>query len=124
MRVLVVDDSQMTRAAIREALRVFRCEEILEAENGEQAIAHLGRTAVDLVITDWTMPVIDGLTLLEAIRCARELRDLPVLMVTSIAERDKIVEALRAGISAYVVKPFAPATLQQKIAGLIAGRPR
>jgi two-component system, chemotaxis family, chemotaxis protein CheY len=120
MRLLIVDDSQMMRAAIREAVSPFGWDEVLEAENGEEAIGQLGRTAVDAIITDWSMPVMDGLTLVAAVRCTPDLRRTPILMVTSIAEKGKILEAVQAGISGYLIKPFAPATLQRKLAEIMA----
>jgi len=115
VRLLVVDDSSTMRRIIRNSLKVVGYEDILEAENGEGALARLQSEKVDLVITDWNMPVMNGLELVTAMRSTPALKEIPVLMVTTVAEKENILMAMQAGVTNYVVKPFDAATLKKKI---------
>src|SRR5207247_10414142 len=89
------------------------------AHDGEQALATLASEAVDLVITDWAMPSMSGPDLVRAIRSSPTHGKLPVLMITGIAQTEDIVEAIEAGVNGYIVKPFAPQTLKEKIQELM-----
>lgn len=115
VRLLVVDDSSTMRRILRNNLKSLGFEDIIEAENGEGALARLQSEKVDMVITDWNMPVMSGLELVTAIRGNPTLKQTPVLMVTTVAEKDEIVKAMQAGVTNYVVKPFDAATLKNKI---------
>ena len=115
MRLLVVDDSSTMRRIIRNNLKVVGYDDVLEAENGEGALARLQAEKIDLVITDWNMPVMNGLELVGAMRKAEAWKGTPVLMVTTVAEKDEILKAMQAGVTNYVVKPFDSATLKKKI---------
>lgn len=115
MRFLVVDDSSTMRRIIKNTLKAVGYDDILDAENGEGALACLQSEKVDLVITDWNMPVMNGLELVAAIRSSPTLKQVPVLMVTTVAEKDEILKAMHTGVNNYVVKPFDAATLKKKI---------
>lgn len=115
MRLLVVDDSSTMRRILRNNLKSLGYENTIEAENGEGALARLQSEKVDLVITGWNMPVMSGLELVTAMRGNPTLKQTPVLMVTTVAEKDEIVKAMQAGVTNYVVKPFDAATLKNKI---------
>ncbi len=115
MRLLVVDDSSTMRRIIRNSLKVVGYEDVLEAENGEGALARLQSEQVDLVITDWNMPGMTGLELVAAMRGTPALKQTPVLMVTTVAEKENILKAMQAGVNNYVVKPFDATTLKKKI---------
>jgi len=115
VRLLVVDDSSTMRRIIRNNLKVVGYDDVLEAENGEGALARLQAEKIDLVITDWNMPVMNGLELVGAMRKAEAWKGTPVLMVTTVAEKDEILKAMQAGVTNYVVKPFDSATLKKKI---------
>lgn len=119
MRLLVVDDSSTMRRIIKNNLKASGYDDILEAENGEGALARLQSEKVDLVITDWNMPVMTGLELVAAMRESPGLKETPVLMVTTVAEKDEILKAMRTGVNNYVVKPFDAATLKRKIDQLL-----
>ncbi len=122
MRLLVVDDSSTMRRIIRNNLKAAGYDDVVEAENGELALARLAAEGrVDVVITDWNMPVMNGLELVNAMRRAEAHRHTPVLMVTTVAERDEILKAMQAGVNSYVVKPFDSATLKKKIEQLLGG---
>jgi len=115
MRILVVDDFPTMRAITKKILKDLGFKEILEAENGEEALKILKSERIDLVISDWNMPKMDGLTLLKNIRSDPELKDTLVMMVTAEAEKQKVLEAVKLGVNGYVVKPFTPETLEEKI---------
>lgn len=119
MRLLVVDDSSTMRRIIRNNLKSLGFEDIIEAENGEAAMTRLQSEKVDIVITDWNMPVMSGLELVTAMRGNPTLKQTPVLMVTTVAEKDEIVKAMQAGVTNYVVKPFDAATLKGKLDRII-----
>lgn len=115
MRLLVVDDSSTMRRIIKNSLKAVGYDDIAEAENGEGAMARLQAEKVDLVVTDWNMPVMNGLELVTAMRNSPEMKQIPVLMVTTVAEKEEILKAMQAGVTNYVVKPFDAATLKKKI---------
>lgn len=115
VRFLVVDDSSTMRRIIRNNLKASGFDDAVEAENGEGALARLQADKVDFVITDWNMPVMNGIELVTAMRGNDALKATPVLMVTTMAEKDNILQAMQAGVTNYVVKPFDAATLKKKI---------
>lgn len=115
MRVIVVDDSSTMRRIIKNSLKAVGYGDVLEAENGEGALASLQSEKVDLVITDWNMPVMNGLELVAAMRGSPTLKQTPILMITTMAEKEEILKAMQAGVNNYIVKPFDAATLKKKI---------
>ena len=115
MRLLVVDDSSTMRRIIRNNLKAVGYEDVVEAENGESALARLTTDKVEVIITDWNMPVMNGIELVTKLRSLPEFQATPVLMVTTVAEKENILQAMQAGVSNYVVKPFDAATLKKKI---------
>ena len=119
MRVLAVDDSATMRRIIKNQLKQNGVEEVDEASNGREALLLLGRTQYDLVITDWNMPEMCGLDLVMEIRRMDSIKNIPILMVTTVSAKEDIVNALKAGVNNYVVKPFDAATLQAKVTQLV-----
>jgi two-component system chemotaxis response regulator CheY len=115
VRLLVVDDSSTMRRIIKNSLKAIGYDDVVDAENGQGALARLESEKVDLVITDWNMPVMNGLELVIAMRASPTLKQMPILMVTTVAEKEEILKAMQAGVSNYVVKPFDAATLKKKI---------
>ncbi len=122
MRILSVDDSPTMRRIMKNQLKQLGFDEIEEAENGRAALELLGSGAYDLVITDWNMPEMGGIDLVKEIRRTEPLKNLPILMVTTVSAKDDIVTALKAGVNNYIVKPFDAATLKGKIAQLSGAR--
>ncbi|MFA6149077.1 MAG: chemotaxis response regulator CheY [bacterium] len=114
-KILVVDDFLTMRRIVRNLLKQLGYENVVEAEDGEQAFVKLKGGGFGFVISDWNMPVLDGLGLIGKVRSDPELKDLPFLMVTAEAEKAKVIEAIRAGVSNYVVKPFTAEVLREKI---------
>ena len=115
MRFLAVDDSPTMLRIIVNTLRRLGYREVEQAYNGIEALQKLKKGGIDLVITDWNMPEMDGLTLVKAMREDPELKDVPVLMVTTRNVKQDIVEAVKAGACSYIVKPFTPQILREKI---------
>lgn len=113
MKVLLVDDSGTMRTIQHRCLNKLGIQDITEAEDGRQALDAFVKDAFDIVLTDWNMPNMDGLTLLKEIRAKN--REIPVVMVTTEAERARVVLAIQAGVSDYLVKPFTPDDLKAKL---------
>ncbi|XOZ33906.1 chemotaxis response regulator CheY [Halomonadaceae bacterium KBTZ08] len=115
MKILVVDDFSTMRRIVRNLLRDLGFNNIEEADDGNSALPMLRNGKFDFLITDWNMPGMSGMELLQAIRADENLKSLPILMVTAEAKRDQIVAAAQAGVNGYVVKPFTAAVLKDKI---------
>ena len=115
-RVLVVDDSSVMRQIIKKNLRELGFDNITDAEDGAAALKKLGDGAnIDLVVSDWNMPKMTGIDFLKAMRTDSNLKDIAFIMVTSEADKSKIVEAVQAGVSQYIVKPFNANQLEEKV---------
>lgn len=115
IKILVVDDFPTIRRIVRNLLKELGYSNVDEAEDGAMGLAKLKAGSYDFVISDWNMPNMDGLQMLQAIRADEALSHLPVLMVTAEAKKENIIAAAQAGASGYVVKPFTAATLDEKI---------
>lgn len=115
MRILVVDDFATMRRIIKNLLRDLGFANLDEADDGATALPLLKSGNFDFLITDWNMPIMEGIELLKEIRNDPRLCMLPVLMVTAEARREQIVMAAEAGVNGYIVKPFTAQTLEQKI---------
>jgi len=115
MKFLVVDDFSTMRRIVRNLLKELGFVNADEAEDGAIALQKLKAGGFDFVVSDWNMPNMDGLSLLQAIRADESLKKLPVLMVTAEAKKENIVAAAQAGANGYVVKPFTAATLDEKL---------
>ncbi|MCG3117632.1 MAG: chemotaxis response regulator CheY [Candidatus Manganitrophus sp. SA1] len=115
MKILVVDDMSSMRRIIKNTLKQLGYPNTDEAEDGDKALEMVRNAPFDLVVSDWNMPNMNGLDLLKAIRQDPKLSALPVLMVTTEAEMDHILEAIRSGVNSYILKPFTPETMKEKI---------
>ncbi len=115
MKVLVADDFATMRKIVRNILKQIGFDNILEAEDGQAAIQILRNENIGLVVTDWNMPNMTGLELLQKIRNDPQTAHLPVLMVTAEGLKENVVIAVKAGVNNYVVKPFTAEILQEKI---------
>jgi two-component system chemotaxis response regulator CheY len=121
LRVLLVDDSPMARKFIRQVLSNLGINAFLEADNGRQAAELLDHTAVDLVVTDYNMPEMDGQALIEHIRTHSWQKSLPVLMVTSETNQGRLAGVEALGVVGVCDKPFEPRTVRGLIKRLLAG---
>ena len=115
MKFLIVDDFSTMRRIVRNLLKELGYSNVDEAEDGAMGLAKLRGGQFDFVISDWNMPVMDGLTMLQNIRADPAMQHLPVLMVTAEAKKENIIAAAQAGANGYVVKPFTAATLDEKL---------
>ena len=115
LKFLVVDDFSTMRRIVRTLLKELGYTNVDEAEDGAIALQKLNSGSFDFVVTDWNMPNMDGLTLLQTIRRTPQLKHLPVLMITAEAKKENIIAAAQAGASGYVVKPFTAVTLAEKL---------
>ena len=115
LRFLVVDDFSTMRRIIRNLLKELGFNNVEEAEDGAMALKKLRDGGFDFVVSDWNMPNMDGLTMLQNVRADDILKDIPVLMVTAEAKKENIIAAAQAGANGYIVKPFTAATLDEKL---------
>jgi len=115
MKILVVDDFSTMRRIVKNILRQLGFVNIIEADDGSTALEILQREKIEFVVSDWNMPKMTGLELLKAIRADDALKHIPFLMVTAEAQQENIIEAVKSGVSNYIVKPFTAETLSQKI---------
>lgn len=116
MRVLLADDSTTMRTIIRRSLEALGFQGTVEAADGTQAYEMFQQGGVDLVLTDWNMPGKTGLELTREIR--KTDKKVPIVMITTEAEKARVLEAIEAGVSDYLVKPFTKEALQKKLEGL------
>ena len=115
IKILVVDDFPTMRRIVRNLLKELELLNVYEAEDGAAGLEKLKGGGFGFVVSDWNMPNMDGLTMLQTIRADPALCKLPVLMVTAEAKKENIVAAAQAGANGYVVKPFTAATLEDKL---------
>lgn len=115
LKILAVDDSPTMRRIIINTLKRAGFHNVTEATDGKDAMAKLKVDAFNFVITDWNMPEMDGLTFVHTVRADPQLKATPILMVTTRSVKEDIIEAMKAGVNNYIVKPFTPETLAEKI---------
>ena len=115
MRVLVVDDSRAIRRIISDIMKQLNFE-VLEAGNGLEALDRLQQYgAPDIVLVDWNMPEMNGLEFIKAVRANPIYSDLPLMMVTTETEMERMALAFMAGVNEYVMKPFDKQTIHDKL---------
>jgi len=115
IKFLVVDDFSTMRRIVRNLLKELGFTNVEEAEDGAIALQKLQAGNFEFVVSDWNMPNMDGLTLLQTVRADERLKTLPFLMITAEAKKENIIAAAQAGASGYIVKPFTAATLGEKM---------
>jgi len=115
LKFLVVDDFSTMRRIVRNLLKELGYTNVDEAEDGVAALQKLKGSNFQFVVTDWNMPNMTGIELLQAIRADAGLKHLPVLMITAEAKKENIIAAAQSGASGYIVKPFTAGTLEEKL---------
>lgn len=116
MKLLVVDDSSTMRRIIKNTLQRLGYEDILEAEHGLQAWEIMDSVeGIKVLITDWNMPEMNGLDLVKKVRADNRFVDIPIIMVTTEGGKAEVITALKAGVNNYIVKPFTPQVLKEKL---------
>ena len=120
INVLVVDDFATMRRIVKGVLKQLGFTSIIEAEDGDLALKELKKEEVGLIVSDWNMPNMSGLDLLKAVRGDEKLKGIPFIMVTAEGQKENVVEAVKAGVSNYIIKPFTPETFNEKLAKVLA----
>lgn len=115
MKVLVVDDFATMRRIVKGVLKQLGFTDIIEAEDGSLALDELKKEKIGLIVSDWNMPNMTGLDLLKAVRGDDSLKSIPFIMVTAEGQKENVVEAVKSGVSNYIVKPFTPETFNEKL---------
>ena len=121
IKILVVDDFKTMRKIIKNILTQLGFKNIIEADDGTTALELLKKQKVDLIISDWNMPKMNGLELLKTVRSDDNLKDIRFIMVTAEAQKENVIEAIKHGVNQYVVKPFTPETLKEKLEKVFGG---
>ncbi len=120
MKILVVDDSSTMRRIIKNTLIRIGHSDLLEAEDGAKAWELMQKTeGIDMLITDWNMPEMNGLELVKHVRADAKYEDMPIIMVTTEGGKAEVITALKAGVNNYIVKPFTPQVLQEKLEAVL-----
>jgi two-component system, chemotaxis family, chemotaxis protein CheY len=120
MKFLVVDDSATMRRIMINALQRIGYTDAVEASDGHDALARYD-ASIGFIITEWNMPVMSGLEFARAVRAKPSGQSVPSMMVTTRGAREDIVTAVEAGVNTYILKPFTPSVLKEKIDRLLAG---
>lgn len=116
MKLLVVDDSSTMRRIIKNTLQRLGYEDIYEAENGVEAWDILDKNSdMGVLITDWNMPEMNGLELVKKTRSDARFVDIPIIMITTEGGKVEVITAIKAGVNNYIVKPFTPQVLKEKL---------
>jgi two-component system, chemotaxis family, chemotaxis protein CheY len=117
--VLVVDDSTPIRMKLKSILREMGCKTLMEAVDGKEALAVLADNKVDLVLSDWNMPNLDGRGLVDVMKQTEKLSKIPIIMISTEAEKAGILDLLMRGVSGYIVKPFTDNTVKERILAIL-----
>ncbi len=115
IKVLIVDDFATMRRILKNILKQLGFKNLVEADDGTSAWEILESQRVDLIISDWNMPKMTGLELLKKVRASEKYKQAPFLMVTAEAQKQNVIEAVQAGVSNYVVKPFTAEAISEKL---------
>ena len=120
MKILVVDDSSTMRRIIKNTLNRLGYKDLFEAEHGAAAWNILQQNPnIDVLITDWNMPEMNGLELVKKVRAEEKYADMPIIMVTTEGGKAEVITALKAGVNNYIVKPFTPQVLKEKLGAVL-----
>ncbi len=121
IKVLIVDDFATMRRIVKGVLKQLGFSNIVEAEDGSAALSELKKDPVGLIVSDWNMPKMSGLDLLKAVKGDASLKDIPFVMVTAEGQKENVIEAVKAGVSNYIMKPFTPETFSEKLEKVLGG---
>jgi two-component system chemotaxis response regulator CheY len=121
MKVLIVDDFATMRRILRNILKQIGFTDIAEADDGATALKELKKEKYDLILCDWNMPEMPGIDLLKALKADEQLKNIPFVMVTAEAQKENIIEAVKTGVSSYIVKPFTAETVNEKLNKVFGG---
>ena len=120
MKLLVVDDSSTMRRIIKNTLARLGYKDVLEGADGVEGWEQLDHNPdIEMLITDWNMPEMNGLELVKKVRADARFKDLPIIMVTTEGGKAEVITALKAGVNNYIVKPFTPQVLKEKLGAVM-----
>ena len=120
MKLLVVDDSSTMRRIIKNTLARLGHKDVIEGADGVEGWSALDQNPdIDMLITDWNMPEMNGLELVKKVRADSRFKDLPIIMVTTEGGKAEVITALKAGVNNYIVKPFTPQVLKEKLGAVM-----
>ncbi|MDA3908801.1 MAG: chemotaxis response regulator CheY [Sulfurimonas sp.] len=120
MKLLVVDDSSTMRRIIKNTLARLGYKDILEGADGLEGWAQMDSNPdIEMLITDWNMPEMNGLELVKKVRADERFKDTPIIMVTTEGGKSEVITALKAGVNNYIVKPFTPQVLKEKLGAVM-----
>jgi two-component system chemotaxis response regulator CheY len=115
IKVLIVDDFATMRRIVKGVLKQLGFNNIIEAEDGNAALEELKKEKIGLIVSDWNMPNMSGLDLLKAVRANDQFKGIPFIMVTAEGQKENVIEAVKSGVSNYIIKPFTPETFNEKL---------
>ena len=119
MKFLVVDDSSTMRRIVSNTINNIGYKDVVLAEDGTDAIKKIKSNDFDVIMTDWNMPNMNGLELVQNVRAMEKHKDTPIIMITTEGGREQVLSALRNGVNNYIVKPFNAKTLEEKLKDII-----
>ena len=118
--ILFVEDSPTMRRIIVNSLKQLGEAEIIEAENGVDAMEKVDGRSIDLVVTDWNMPEMNGAELVKTLRGLPEYAEVPIVMITTRGMQDDVMTAMKLGVNGYIIKPFTPDVLKEKLKPMLS----
>jgi len=118
-KILFVEDSPTMRRIILNSLTKIGFSEVVDAENGVDALDKMNSSDFDMILTDWNMPEMNGQELVEHLRKQDKYKSVPILMITTRGMQDDVMTAIKSGVNGYIVKPFTPEVLEKKMMELI-----
>lgn len=119
MKILVVDDSSTMRRIIKNSLTNLGYADIAEAEDGALAWEVMIEEEINVLVTDWNMPNMNGLELVKKVRAHERYAEIPIIMITTEGGKLEVITALKAGVNNYIVKPFTPQVLKEKLEAVL-----
>ena len=122
-KILTVDDSKTIRMIVKKAFSQYNCD-LYEAENGVEGLALANKEMPDLIILDITMPVMTGIEMLEKLKAEKELKDIPVIMLTAESGKENVMKIVKMGVKDYIVKPFKGEQLVDRAKGVLKLAPK
>jgi DNA-binding response OmpR family regulator len=122
-KILTVDDSKTIRMIVKKAFSQYNCD-LFEAENGVEGLALANKEIPDLIILDITMPVMTGIEMLEKLKSEKELKDIPVIMLTAESGKENVMKIVKMGVKDYIVKPFKGEQLVERAKGVLKLAPK
>lgn len=123
LHFLVVDDSKSMRRIIARTLKDMGCAEVHETDSARKALELMESEQVDFIVSDWNMPGMKGIEFLQQVRAMDRFKEIPFLMVSAEAKTENLMDAIKAGVSNYLTKPFTPELLMRKIEAILDANP-